>query len=147
MKLSERISIIIKENNLKQKELAAMIGVTESYIPALLRKPNINPSQSFANLIEEKLGYTARWVLTGDGEKFKRLGNKRAISDVHKKAIMQLEKMPEQQAYAILAFINSEAESSLKDTRTMTSHNKQQTGQENRGQVGIGTEKGTGTEG
>jgi transcriptional regulator with XRE-family HTH domain len=107
MELSERIALIIKENNLKQKELAAIIGVTESYISALLRKRNINPSQSFANLIEEKLGYNARWVLTGEGQKIKAVSKHASLSDVHKKAIIQLEKMPMEQIKAVLAFINS----------------------------------------
>ena len=36
MELKDRISTIIKENQLKQKELAALVGVTESYISTLL---------------------------------------------------------------------------------------------------------------
>jgi transcriptional regulator with XRE-family HTH domain len=107
MELHERIALIIKENNLKQKELAAIIGVTESYISALLRKRHINPSQSFANLIEEKLGYDAHWVLTGEGQKLKPVSKNASLSDVHKKAIIQLEKMPVEQIKAVLAFINS----------------------------------------
>lgn len=117
MELNERISLIIKENNLKQKELAAIIGVTESYISALLNKRNINPSQSFANLIEEKLGYSAQWVLTGADPKYKQISKHPNISDIHRKVIFQLEKMPDEQVKAVLAFIDSleKVESAFKD--------------------------------
>jgi transcriptional regulator with XRE-family HTH domain len=104
MGLNERISEIIKENSLKQKELASMLGVTESYISALLKRTNINPSKSFANLIEEKLGYSANWVLTGEEPKFKK-STYSGISDIHKRAISQLEKMPVEKIKAVLAFI------------------------------------------
>jgi transcriptional regulator with XRE-family HTH domain len=106
MELNDRISAIIKENGLKQKELASMLGVTESYISALLKRTDINPSKSFANLIEEKLGYSAKWVLTGEEPKFKKLTYSH-ISDIHKRAISQLERMPVEKIKAVLAFIKS----------------------------------------
>ena len=76
MELKERISIIIKENHLKQKELAALMGVTESYVSTLLSGRNRNISVSVANLIEEKLGYNAQWLLSGEEPKYKEV-NKR----------------------------------------------------------------------
>lgn len=106
MGLNDRIAEIIKENGLKQKELASMLGVTESYISALLKRTNINPSKSFANLIEEKLGYSANWILTGEEPKLKKLTYS-SISDIHKRAISQLEKMPIEKIKAVLAFIKS----------------------------------------
>lgn len=63
MNLSERIKIILQENNLKQKELASDIGMSESYISMLLKKPTVNLSHSLAALIEEKYGYNAGWIL------------------------------------------------------------------------------------
>lgn len=65
MNLSDRIKIILKENHLKQKELAKELGVTESYISALLKGRNTNISQALATLIEEKYGYNSEWVLNG----------------------------------------------------------------------------------
>ena len=65
MSLSERIRMILKENHLKQKELARELGVTESYISAILNRRNTNVSQALATLIEEKYGYNSQWILNG----------------------------------------------------------------------------------
>ena len=107
MELKERISVIIKENHLKQKELAALMGVTESYVSTLLSGRNRNISVSVANLIEEKLGYNAQWLLSGDEPKYKQLSKNPNLSDIHRQVILQLEKMPESEIRAVLAFINS----------------------------------------
>ncbi len=107
MELKERISAIIKENHLKQKELAALMGVTESYVSTLLSGRNRNISVSVANLIEEKLGYNAQWLLSGDEPKYKQLSKNPNLSDIHRQVILQLEKMPESEIRAVLAFINS----------------------------------------
>ena len=40
MNQCERIKLILQENKLKQKQLAAEIGVSESYISILLKNPN-----------------------------------------------------------------------------------------------------------
>lgn len=117
MLLKDRVSIIIKENKLKQKEFAAIIGVTESYISAILSGRNANLSVALANLIEEKLGYSSQWVLTGDGNKLKQVSKNQNLSDEHRRAIMQLEKMPDEQVRAVLAFIDSleKVESAFKE--------------------------------
>ncbi len=117
MELNERIALIIKENHLKQKELAALIGVTESYISTLLSGRNKKISNSVANLIEEKLGYNAQWLLFGTGEKLKQISKNPNLSDEHRRAIMQLEKMPDDQIKAVLAFIDSleKVESAFKE--------------------------------
>ncbi|MFR2553574.1 MAG: helix-turn-helix domain-containing protein, partial [Clostridioides difficile] len=46
LNLSERIRLILKENHLKQKEFAKEIGVTESYISAILNGRNNNISMA-----------------------------------------------------------------------------------------------------
>lgn len=101
-----RIKVILQENQLKQKELAAQLGVTEGYISKLLRDPNIGLSQTLAALVEEKYGYSARWLLTGQGPKL-RTGGGRAPSELHQRAILQLEQLDEGQVRAVLAFIRS----------------------------------------
>ena len=115
MELKERISAIIKENHLKQKELASLIGVTESYISTLLSGRNQNISVSVAKLLEEKLGYNAQWLLSGEDPKYKQLSASPDISDAHRQALLQLEKMSDREIEAVLAFINSleEIEKSL----------------------------------
>lgn len=107
MNQCERIKLILQENKLKQKELATEIGVTESYISVLLKKPDVRLSRSVATLIEEKYGYNVDWVLNGTEPKLKQISKNRALSEIHQKALAQLEKMNDNQVKAVLAFINS----------------------------------------
>ncbi len=123
MNQCDRIRQILKENKLKQKEFASVIGVTESYISKLLKDPDIRLSQSLAVLIEEKYGYNAEWVLNGTEPKLKQVSKDKSLSEIHQKALAQLEKMNDEQVKAVLAFINSldELEKSLQPT----SHNSE----------------------
>jgi transcriptional regulator with XRE-family HTH domain len=107
MELKERIALIIKENKFKQKELGVIMGVSESYVSYILAGRKTNLSTAVANLIEEKLGYSAQWILTGEGDKLKQIGNNHNLSEEHKRAIMQLEKMSDEEIRATLAFIDS----------------------------------------
>lgn len=107
MNQCDRIKLILQENKLKQKQLAAEIGVTESYISKLLKNPDIRLSQSLAVLIEEKYGYSADWVLNGVGPKLKQVSKNKTLSELHQKALSRLEKMNDDQVKAVLAFINS----------------------------------------
>lgn len=85
MELKERIAVVIAENHLKQKALATIMGVTESYVSTLLSgRRTTNLSTSVANLIEEKLGCNAQWVITGEESKFKKVSNNANISDTHR---------------------------------------------------------------
>lgn len=115
MNQCERIRQILKENNLKQKQFAFAIGVTESYISKLLKDPDIRLSQSLAVLMEEKYGYNAEWILNGTEPKLKQISKDKSLSEFHQKALAQLEKMNNNQVKAVLAFINSldELEKSL----------------------------------
>lgn len=115
MNQCDRIRLILNENKLKQKQFASVIGVTESYISKLLKDPNIRLSQSLAVLIEEKYGYNAEWILNGTEPKLKQISKDKSLSEIHQKALAQLEKMNDEQVKAILAFINSldELEKSL----------------------------------
>ena len=105
MDLSERIRTILKENYLKQKELAKELGVTESYISAILNHRNTNISQALATLIEEKYGFYSQWVLNGTEPKLKVSGKNRTLSDIHQRAILQIERLAPEQIRAVLAFI------------------------------------------
>ncbi len=115
MNQCDRMKLILQENNLKQKQFANEIGVTESYISKLLKNPNINISQPVATLIEERYGYNANWIINGIEPKLKQISKNKGLSELHQKALSQLEKMSDKQIEAILAFINSldELEKSL----------------------------------
>ena len=107
MNQCDRIRQILSENKLKQKQFASTIGVTESYISKLLKDPSVNLSRTLASLIEEKYGYSAEWILTGSGPKLKQISKNHSLSDIHQRALAQLEKMNDEQVKAVLAFINS----------------------------------------
>lgn len=107
MNQCDRLKLILQENKLKQKQLATELGVTESYISKLLKDPNIRLSQSLATLIEEKYGYHADWTLNGEEPKLKQVSKNKALSELHQRALAQLEKMNDEQIKAVLAFINS----------------------------------------
>ena len=118
MNQCDRIRQILKENKLKQKQFASVIGVTESYISKLLKDPDIRLSQSLAVLIEEKYGYNAEWILNGTEPKLKQISKNKSLSELPQKALAQLEKMNDEQVKAVLAFINSldELERSIQPT-------------------------------
>lgn len=107
MNQCDRIRLILQENKLKQKELAAEIGVTESYISVLLKKPEVRLSRPIAILIEEKYGYSADWILSGVEPKLKQINKHRVLSEAHQRVLAQLETMSDGQAKAVLVFINS----------------------------------------
>ena len=97
--------------------MAALIGVTESYISPLLSGRSQNISAPIANLMEEKLGYNAQWILSGEEPKYKQPSKNPNLSDVPRQVISQLENMPEREIQAVLAFIRflNEIEKSLSD--------------------------------
>jgi len=107
LEFKDRIAFIIKENQMKQKELAAVMGVTESYISTLLSGRNPKLSAALANLLEARLGYRAAWILTGAEPKYKTERMNHVLSDTHRRVIALIEKMPEAHVRAVLAFVDS----------------------------------------
>ncbi len=107
MNQCDRIRTVLQENNLKQRQFAFEVSITESYVSKLLKDPKIRLSQSLASLIEEKYGYNADWILNGTEPKIKQISKNKALSEIHQKALAQLEKMNIEQVKAVLAFINS----------------------------------------
>lgn len=107
MNLRERIKMILKENGLKQKDMAQELGVTESYISALINGRNSTVSQALATLIEEKYGYSSSWVLNGTEPKLKISGKNKTLSCLHQRAIAQIEQLSPEQVKAVLAFVKS----------------------------------------
>jgi len=107
MSLSERFRTILIDNQLKQKELASILGLTPSYISGLLSERNKAISPTLAERIENRLGYRAEWVLTGKGPKMKTVSKVVGLSPSHQRAIAQLEAMTESEARAVLAFIRA----------------------------------------
>lgn len=106
MDLKDRLRLILDEQNIKQKDLADVIKVTESYVSNMLKGKRNNISESLALLLEQKYGYSSRWILTGEGERFNPLSNP-DISPTKKRLIAEIEKMSESEIDAIQIFIDS----------------------------------------
>jgi len=72
MTLADRLSRIIKEQNLSKREFAKKIGVTENYLYVLTghSRPgsdkNKNISPMLAKLIAVTFGYREEWILHGE---------------------------------------------------------------------------------
>jgi transcriptional regulator with XRE-family HTH domain len=105
--LSERLSIVLKENKMKQKEFASSVGVSENYISLLLNNKKENVSESLAKLIEEKFGFSADWLLTGEGQMRMDYSKNNELSPNKKKAIEMIAKLDQNEAKAVLAFLKS----------------------------------------
>lgn len=107
MELKDRIRIILEEQNLKQKNFATAIKVSESYVSNLLSGKRNTVSESLASLVEEKYGYSSNWILTGQGEKNIDSNKNYVLSPLKRKVLSDVEGLSEIDAQAVLAFMNS----------------------------------------
>ena len=107
MELKDRIRIILDEQHIKQKDLAGAIKVTESYVSNMLKGKRCNISEALALLIEQAYGYSAQWVLTGEGERYVLKSDVPGLSPTKKRLIAEIEKMSEPELDAIKVFIDS----------------------------------------
>lgn len=58
-------------------------------------------------LIEQTYGYSAQWILTGEGERYITQANMPELSPTKKRLITEIEKMSELELDAIKVFIDS----------------------------------------
>ena len=65
--LAARFRMILEEQRLKQTELAEALGVSTNYISLLARGKKTQVSPTLAKLVEALYGYSAEWVMTGQG--------------------------------------------------------------------------------
>lgn len=110
MELKDRLQLILDERHLKQKDLASTIKVTESYVSNMLKGKRSNISESLAMLIEQTYGYSAQWILTGEGDRYSTQANIPELSSTKKRVIAEIEKMSEAELDAVKVFINSLSE-------------------------------------
>jgi len=101
--LGDRLRIVLKEHNLKQVEFAKALGVSANYVSLLISGKRGPISDTLAKLIEETYGYSAQWIMTGDGEK----KASPSLSTVKAEFIKKIQKMPDDEIAALLAFANS----------------------------------------
>ena len=103
MILSERIECVLCERNITQKTFADTLGISANYVNQLVKGKKTNVSEPLAKLIEETYGYSAKWIMLGEGEKFSKLH----ISPIKAELLKEIPKMSEDEAVALLAFSNS----------------------------------------
>lgn len=103
MTLGDRIKIILSERSIKQVDFAAALGVSANYVNQLVNGKKTNISDTLAKLIEETYGFSAQWIMTGEGEK----NTNSSLSSVKIEFIRKIQKMPEDEIAALLAFANS----------------------------------------
>ncbi|ULQ60473.1 helix-turn-helix domain-containing protein [Brucepastera parasyntrophica] len=103
MSLGDRIRIILNEQHIKQIELAEKLGISANYVNLLVNGKKTRISDTLAQLIEERYGYSSQWLLTGTGEKLVDTG----ISDNKIEIINRIKKMSQEEVNATMAFIHS----------------------------------------
>lgn len=65
--IGDRISIIIRENSLKQSDFAKALNITPSSVSTMVSGKS-NPSAQTIQQICDKFGYNRDWLVTGEGE-------------------------------------------------------------------------------
>lgn len=103
MTLGDRLRIILKERNIKQVEFAKVLGVSANYVSLLISGKRGPISDTLAKLIEETYGYSAQWVMNGEGEKL----SSPSLSATKIEFLKKIQKMPDDEIIALLAFANS----------------------------------------
>ncbi len=103
MTLGDRLRIILKERNVKQVEFAKVLGVSANYVSLLISGKRGPISDTLAKLIEETYGYSAQWVMNGEGEKL----SSPSLSATKIEFLKKIQKMPDDEIIALLAFANS----------------------------------------
>ncbi|MBO1679022.1 helix-turn-helix transcriptional regulator [Bittarella massiliensis] len=58
---------VLREQGLKQVELAEQLGVSANYISLLVNGKKQKVSLTLAKLIESLYGYPAEWIMEGEG--------------------------------------------------------------------------------
>ncbi len=102
MTLGERIKCILNERDIKQVAFANELGISANYVNLIVNGKKNNISDTLAKLIEETYGYSAHWIMTGEGEKYAT-----TLSAIKMDLLKRLQKMPDDEIAALLAFANS----------------------------------------
>lgn len=101
--LNDRLQLVLKEQKLSQTDLGRALGVNPSAINPYVRGRRTDLPLRLAKQIETLYGYSAEWLMTGEGEKRKAdplLEDKQAL-------IAKIDKMDDCEIFALLAFANA----------------------------------------
>lgn len=103
MSLGQRIQTILKERKLKQVEFAKALGISANYVNLIVNDKKETISDTLAKLIEESYGYSAQWVLTGNGEKL----SANELTTEKSEILKKIQKMSSSEVRAVLAFVTT----------------------------------------
>ena len=94
----------------------------------MLKGKRSNISESLAMLIEQTYGYSAQWILTGEGDRYSTQANIPELSPTKKRMIAEIEKMSESELDAVKVFINSlgEYKKAFNASDKTSSHNSEE---------------------
>lgn len=107
MELKDRIQLILNELDIKQKDLAGAIKVSDGYVSNLVNGKNPNISETLALLIEQTYGYSAQWVLTGEGDRCLSKGDAPDLSPAQRRVIAKIETLSRPEVDAVKVFLDS----------------------------------------
>ena len=103
MTLGQRLKVVLTERGVKQIEFAKALGISANYVNLIVNDKKETISETLAKLIDETYGFSAEWILTGDGEKYSATGTNAEKAEVLKK----IQRMSDCEVRAVLAFVNS----------------------------------------
>ena len=97
--LKERINQILAEQNLKKIDFASSLGISANYVSLLTAGKKESISGTLAKLIENIYGYSAQWIMTGEGEP------RRRVLKLRQTAIQKIREMDLKQLKQVSDFI------------------------------------------
>ncbi len=103
MTLGQRVRMILEERELRQVDFARELGISANYASLIVNDKKDTISDTLAKLIEERYGYSARWILDGTGEK----RSAKELTAGKAEIIKKIQNMSDCEAMAVLAFIQT----------------------------------------
>lgn len=100
----DRMRMMIRELEIKQTEFAKSLGISANYVYLLTSGRKKTISEPLARLIESTYGYSAKWILTGEGNK---MAAPQSRENLKNKTINKIRSLPSQELKAVAAFIKS----------------------------------------
>lgn len=107
--IGTRIKQMIQEQHLKQNAFARRLGVSANYIYLLTSGKKTSISEPLAKLIESTYGYSAQWILTGEGNRLRKADELDCFNRENLKnaAIQKLQQMDYRQLRAVMMVIDA----------------------------------------
>lgn len=103
MTLGQRVKTILQERKIRQVEFARSLGISANYVNLIVNDKKDTISETLAKLIEERYGYSARWILEETGEKLTSCELTAEKAEIIKK----IQNMSDSEVKAVLAFVNT----------------------------------------